>query len=110
MSAAPLTPSAVAELWAHARELAAVGERELSPPHVRRALVTLAVAGSGGDEAAYETEVAAVNRAFRALALDPVPLFDAASALVAEEDVTARGVLVNLPRRETPPRSFKLSG
>ncbi len=93
----------VAELWAHARELAETGARELSPPAARRALVTLAVAGSGGDVEAFEREVKAVHRACRALGLDPVPLFDAASALVAEEDVEARGVLVNLPRREAPP-------
>ena len=104
-----LSPSTVAELWAHARELAETGARELSPPQVRRALVTLAVAGSGGDEAAYAREVRAVNQAFRTLGLDPVPLFDAASALVAEEDIGARATLVNLPRREAPPPRRPLS-
>jgi len=98
----PLEPGTVAELWAHARALAQLARTELSPPHARRALVTLAVAGSGGDVAAYEKEVKAVDGALRALALDPVPLCDAASALVAEDDVAARGVLVNLPRREAP--------
>jgi len=98
-----LTADTVAELWAHARALAEEGARELSPPAVRRALVSLAVAGSGGDPAAFEREVEAVHRACRTLALDPVPLFDAASALVAEADVEARAVLVNLPRREAPP-------
>ena len=99
----PLGPEAVAELWRHARELAEVAARELSPPAARRALVALAVAGSGGDPAAFEAELLHVHRALRALALDPVPLCDAASALVAEEDVEARAVLVNLPRREAPP-------
>jgi hypothetical protein len=106
-----LSAATVAELWAHARELAEVGTRELSPPHVRRALVTLAVAGAGGDDAGYEREVLAVAKAFRTLGLDPVPLFDAASALVAEDDIAARAALVNLPRREaSPARPFNLRG
>ncbi len=98
-----LGPHTVAELWVHARELAETGAREMSPPQVRRALVVLAVAGSGGDPAAFEAEARAVQRAFRALGFDPVPLFDAASALVAEDDVEARAVLVNLPRTGEPP-------
>ncbi len=98
-----LGPATVAELWAHARELAEAGARELSPPQVRRALVTLAVAGTGGDEAGYEREVLAVIKAFRTLGLDPVPLCDAASALVVEEDLAARAILVNVSRREAPP-------
>lgn len=98
-----IEPATVADLWAHARSLAETGARELSPPHARRALVALAIAGSGADTAAFEREALAVNQAFRALGLDPVPLFDAASALVAEEDLAAREVLVTLPRREAPP-------
>ena len=98
-----LGPETVAELWRHSRELADTGAREHSPPQVRRALVTLAVAGSGGDAAGFEAEVIAVHRSLRLLGLDPVPLFDAASALLAEDDHAARSVMVTLPRRETPP-------
>jgi hypothetical protein len=98
-----LSAAAVAELWAHAHELADTGAREHSPPQVRRALVTMAVAGSGGDVAAFEAELLLLYAAFRRLGLDPMPLFDAASALVAEDDMDARGVFVNLPRREAPP-------
>jgi hypothetical protein len=93
----------VAELWRHARALAERGAREHSPPQVRRALVMLAVAGSGGDAAGFEQEVVAVHRGLRLLGLDPVPLFDAASALLPEDDHAARGVMVTLPRREVPP-------
>ncbi len=93
----------VAELWRHARGLAELGAREHSPPHARRALVTLAVAGSGGDAAAFEAEVVVVHRSLRLLGLDAVPLFDAASALLAEDDHAARSVMVTLPRREVPP-------
>ena len=99
----PLEPATVAELWAHARVLAKMARTELSPAHARRAMVMLAIAGSGNDVAAFEKEVKGVHDALRALALDPVPLFDAASALVAEDDVEARSVLVNLPRRDAPP-------
>jgi hypothetical protein len=66
-------------------------------------MVTLAVAGSGTDPEGFEHEVLLVQRALRALGLDPVPLFDAASALVAEDDLAARRVLVTAPRREAPP-------
>ena len=99
----PLGSEAVAELWRHAHELATIAAQELSPPAARRALVVLAVAGSGGDLAAFEAEALHVHRGLRALGLDPVPLFDAASALVAEEDMEARSIFVNLPRREAPP-------
>ena len=98
-----LEPTTVHDLWRHARELAEVARAEVSPPAARRALVVLAVAGAGGELAAYEREVMAVYRAFRALGLDPIPIFDAASALVADEELEARGLLVNLPRREAPP-------
>jgi hypothetical protein len=107
-----LGPATVAELWAHAHELADRGAREHSPPQVRRALVTMAVAGAGGDVRAFEAELLLVLRAFRTLGLDPMPLFDAASALVAEDDIDARGVFVNMPRREAPPprRPVNLGG
>jgi hypothetical protein len=99
-----VSDAAVAELWREARVLAERGAAEHSPSDTRRALVMLAIAGSSGDQAAFEAEVAAVHRACRALALDPIPLFDAASALVAEDDLDARQVLVTLARREAPPR------
>ena len=98
-----LSAETVAELWSHAHELAETGAREHSPPQVRRALVTMAVAGSGGDVEAFEGELLVLYRSFRMLGLDPLPLFDAASALVAEDDLEARGVFVNMPRREAPP-------
>ncbi len=103
MGVAPLSPASLRDLWRHARELAEQAETEVSPPAARRALVVLAVAGAGGDLAGFEREVIAVHRAFRALGIDPVPVFDAASALVADEELEARGVLVTLPRREAPP-------
>jgi hypothetical protein len=96
---AALAPATVADLWAHAQALAEQAERELSPPAVRRALVVLAVAGSGGDPAAFERLVSDLEGRVRRLALDPVPLFDAAAALVADEDVAAREALVTVPRR-----------
>ena len=99
----PLAAETVAELWRHARELAETGAKEHSPPDARRALVTLAVAGSNGDAAGFEAEAVVIHRSFRLLGLDPVPLFDAASALLEAGDHTARGVMVTLPRREAPP-------
>ena len=98
-----MSPEVVEALWREARALADRGAAEHSPSDTRRALVMLAIAGSGGDQAAFEGEVMAVHRACRALALDPIPLFDAASALVAEDDLDARSVLVTLARREAPP-------
>ena len=65
----------------------------------RRALVVLAVAGAGGDSAAFEAVAREVLRVFGRLGVDPLPLFDAASALCAEEDVEARRILVTLPRQ-----------
>ena len=99
-----MSAETVAELWREARSLAERGAAEHSPSDTRRALVMLAIAGSGGDLPAFEAEVKAVHKACRALALDPIPLFDAASALVAEDDLDARSVLVTLARREAPPR------
>ena len=94
----PLTAETTADLWAHARDLTEQGRRELSPALLRRALVTLAIAGSGDDLPGYRAAAAGVRDAFRRLAIDPVPLFDAASALVHEEDEPARQALVTLPR------------
>jgi hypothetical protein len=39
-----------------------------------------------------------VRDGLRRLAIDPIPLFDAASALVDEDDEPAREALVNVPR------------
>jgi hypothetical protein len=93
-----VNPGTVADLWAHARELVAISDREGTPVYARRALVVLAVAGSGGDAAAYEAEAREVLKALARIGLDPLPLFDAASALVAEDDPAARACLVTLPR------------
>ena len=57
-------------------------ERELDPAAVRRALVTLAVAGTGGDEDGFRAEVLRARDAARKVGMDPVPLFDAAAAMV----------------------------
>ena len=98
-----LEPETVSDLWAHARELCEQAEVELAPPAVRRALVTLAVAGSGGDPAGFRAEVERVQVAARRCALDSVPLFDAASALVAEDDGAAREAFITVPRNLRPP-------
>jgi hypothetical protein len=93
----------VQDLWAHARELAERAEREADHPALRRALVTCAVAGSGGDRTAFEALLADVHSVARRLAFaDPQPLFDAAAALVAEEDLLAREIIVLAPTRATP--------
>jgi hypothetical protein len=94
-----LSAGTVAELWAQARALGERADREGSPADLRRALVVLAVAGSGDDVGAYGGIVAALHRVAKRLGLDPVPLFDAASALVADPDVRAREALVTHPRR-----------
>jgi hypothetical protein len=85
-------------LWAHAREASDRAERELDPAGVRRALVTLAVAGTGGDEAGFRAEVIRARDAARKVGMDPVPLFDAAAAMVDPEDDAAREILVTTPR------------
>ena len=59
--------------------------------------MTLAIAGSDGRADEFEAVARDVLRAFARIGLDPLPLFDAASALA--EDVTAREILVTLPRR-----------
>ena len=96
-----LSATAVAELWAHARELTAVSDREGTPVAARRALVTLAIAGSGGDAAGFEAVARDVLRCLARLGLDPMPLFDAASALADDDDPHARAILVTLPRTAT---------
>jgi hypothetical protein len=97
-----IAPEVAHALWAHARELAGRAVTEFEPAHVRRALVTLAVAGAAGEPDEYLEVVAVVHASVVKLALDPVPLFDAASALCEPADVAAREALVTYPRR--PPR------
>jgi hypothetical protein len=94
----PLSPETIRELWAHAGSYLAVAERELDPSGIRRGLVTLAVAGSGGDEDGYRDQVLEVRRVARRIGMDPVPLFDAAAAIVDPADETARAILVTTPR------------
>ena len=101
---APFSAAVTQELWAHARELGETGAQELSPAQLRRALVTLAVAGSGDDPAAFRATAKVVRDGLRQLAIDPIPLFDAASALVHEADEPAREALVTLPREPRAPR------
>ena len=86
------------DLWRHARELIEIADREGTPPGARRALVVLAVAGAGPDVKGYEAVARQVLKVFGRLGMDPLPLFDAASALCDEEDGEARRVLVTLPR------------
>ena len=93
-----IAPETVQDLWSHARDEAARAERELDPSSVRRALVVLAVAGSGGDAAGYRAQVRGVMLAARKVGMDPVPLFDAASAMVDRDDVAAREALITSPR------------
>ena len=93
-----VAPGTTADLWRHARELIEVSDRESTPIGARRALVVLAVAGSGGDPAGFEAVAREVLRVFGRLGVDPLPLFDAASALCDEEDPEARRILVTLPR------------
>ena len=85
-------------LWAHAREASDRAERELDPAAVRRALVTLAVAGTGGDSDGFKAEVLRARDAARKVGMDPVPLFDAAAAMVDPADDAAREILVTTPR------------
>jgi hypothetical protein len=91
-------PETARELWAHAREASERAERELDPSGVRRALVTLAVAGTGGDHEGFRAEVIRARNAARKVGMDPVPLFDAAAAMVDPEDDAARQILVTTPR------------
>jgi hypothetical protein len=94
----PLSPDTVRELWAHADAYLAGAERELDPSRIRRGLVTLAVAGTGGDEEGFRRQVVELRRVARKIGMDPVPLFDAAAALVDPEDDAAREILITTPR------------
>ena len=94
-----IAPETVQDLWAHARDEAERAKRELEPAAVRRALVVLAVAGSGGDAEAFREQVRGVMLAARKVGMDPVPLFDAASALVDVGDAAAREAeVLDLPQ------------
>ena len=93
-----LRPETVAELWAHARELTQAAGREVDPPAARRALVVVAIAGSGGDREGFTALAREILTGFARIGLDPLPVFDAASALA--DDPIAREVLVKLPREE----------
>jgi hypothetical protein len=93
-----IAPETVRDLWAHSREESERAERELEPSAVRRALVVLAVAGSGGDAEAFRGEVRRVMLAARKVGMDPVPLFDAAAAMVDRDDAAAREALITSPR------------
>ncbi|HVG74269.1 MAG TPA: hypothetical protein VM824_02730, partial [Thermoleophilaceae bacterium] len=62
---APFSAAVTQELWAHARELGETGAQELSPAQLRRALVTLAVAGSGDDPAAFRATAKVVRDGLR---------------------------------------------
>jgi hypothetical protein len=93
-----VAPGTAADLWRHARELIEVSDRESTPIGARRALVVLAVAGTGGDAAGFEAVAREVLRVFGRLGVDPMPLFDAASALCDEGDPDARRLLLMLPR------------
>jgi hypothetical protein len=95
-----LRPDTVADLWAQARELAQRAEREADHAALRRALVIYAVAGSGEDKVEYRALLDELYRAAVRLAFaDPQPLFDAAAALVAEDDYPAREAIVLAPAR-----------
>ena len=95
-----LQPATVENLWAHARELTERALAEADHPALRRALVVSAVAGSGSDPEAFSELVRAIARASERLAFaDPQPLFDAAAALVAEDDFAAREAIVLAPGR-----------
>jgi len=99
-----IAPETVKDLWAHAAELARRAEEEADHPALRRALVTCAVAGSGDDPDGFRALLADVQRAARKLAFaDTQPLFDAAAALVAEEDLTAREIIVLAPSADPGP-------
>jgi hypothetical protein len=90
----------VENLWAQARELTERAWEEADHAALRRALVICAVAGSGGDPPAFTELVNRVAAAATRLAFaDPQPLFDAAAALVAEDDLPAREAIVLAPDR-----------
>ena len=60
-----LQPSTVENLWAQARELTQRAAEEADHAALRRALVVLAVAGSGGDPNAFRALADAVAAASR---------------------------------------------
>lgn len=96
-----LQPATVENLWAQASELTERAAAEADHAALRRALVILAVAGSGSDPVAFRELADAAARASVRLAFaDPQPLFDAAAALVAQDDYPAREALVLAPTRD----------
>jgi hypothetical protein len=73
---------------------------EADHPALRRALVVLAVAGSGEDPDEFSALAQELARIATRLAFaDPQPLFDAAAALVADDDLAAREAIVLAPAR-----------
>ncbi len=86
------------DLWREVRELIELADRESTPVAARRALVMLAIAGAGPDARGFEAVARHILRAFGRLGMDPLPLFDAASALCDENDPDGRRILVTLPR------------
>jgi hypothetical protein len=90
------------ELWAHAADLGARAAAEADLPALRRALVTMAIAGTGGDTDGFRERVGELCETARRLGLDPEPLFDAAGALAAEDDPAAREALMMAPRALPP--------
>ena len=99
-----LQPATVENLWAQARELTERALAEADHAALRRALVVLAVAGSGSDPQAFRALADRIAAASVKLAFaDPQPLFDAAAALVDHDDYAAREAIVLAPTH-TPPR------
>ncbi len=100
-----LQPATVENLWAQARDLMERATAEADHAALRRALVIAAVAGSGTDVETFRALVDDLARASVKLAFaDPQPLFDAAAALVADDDYPAREAIVLAPTREPPRR------
>jgi hypothetical protein len=98
-----LTPATVENLWAQARELTKTAQVEANHAALRRALVVSAVAGSGQDPEAFRALVGEIAKASVKLAFaDPQPLFDAAAALVDEDDFLAREAIVLAPSGQPP--------
>ncbi len=95
-----LQPATVENLWAQARELTERASVEADHAALRRALVVLAVAGSGSDVEEFRRLADTLAAAATRLAFaDPQPLFDAAAALVAADDYPAREAIVLAPER-----------
>jgi hypothetical protein len=91
------------DLWRHAEELRERAAAEVDLPALRRALVSLAIAGAGDDPDGFRKRAKALCDTTRRLGLDPEPLFDAASALCDEGESVAREALVMAPREPPPP-------